>query len=408
MIPLREVSIGQKSALISLECRRPPVTLALIALLAFPVSSLGDDSLEAAVFTAKEIEVAERLRETALESNLAYTLLESLTVEVGPRLAGSENDKRAVNWAVENFGRLGFDRVWTEEFPFQIWQRGEASASIESPFKQRLVVTALGNSPPTPPEGIEAEIVEFESFEALRGAEESDIGGKIVFINEEVPRSEDGSGYGKAVFSRMFGAIESSKKGALGIVIRSVGTSNARLPHTGLMQSIDSVASIPALALSAPDADLLHRMNSRGEPVFVHIQSTSKLMDEMGSSTNVMAEIDGSEVQEEFVLLGAHLDSWDLGTGAVDDGVGVVVAMAASRLIAQLEDRPSRTIRVVLFGAEEFGLVGAQAYAKRHEGEIDNHIIATELDFGAARTWRMSSHVDEAALPAIRAVNNSV
>ena len=118
MIPLREVSIGQKSALISLECRRPPVTLALIALLAFPVSSLGDDSLEAAVFTAKEIEVAERLRETALESNLAppppYTLLESLTVEVGPRLAGSENDKRAVNWAVENFGRLGFDRVWTE------------------------------------------------------------------------------------------------------------------------------------------------------------------------------------------------------------------------------------------------------------------------------------------------------
>lgn len=372
-----------------------------VALILVSSVSCSDEVADTDVFSKPQINTAVIMRDRALESDLAYRLLESLTTEVGARPAGSLQDRAAVAWAISKFEDLNFDRVWAEEFPIQTWSRGEASAAILEPYPHALSVTALGNSPATASGGIEAEVIEFATFSDLQNADRKEVEGKIAFINDRMIRSESGSDYFRVVDGRMFGAIDAARKGAKALVVRSIGTDQNRLPHTGTMMIVDGEQTIPALALSAPDADLLQRVGSRGEPVKLRLKTSSSVSEEMNFSSNVIAEIQGSQKPNEIVLIGAHLDSWDLGTGAVDDGFGVAVVMAAAAMVGQLPTRPARTIRVVLFGAEELGLLGGRAYAAQQESLLDDHVVATELDFGAGRVRKFSSHVQPSSLPVV-------
>lgn len=338
------------------------------------------------------------LRATALDSRLSFQIVESVTTEVGPRLAGSPGDARAVAWAESKLKSLGFDKVWTEPVPIPAWERGEGTAEILAPFPQPLTITALGNSVATPPTGIEAEVVAFPTLEALAAAPADSLKGRIAYVGQRMWRTQDGSAYGAVVPIRSAAAAEAAKRGAVATLIRSVGTDNHRFPHTGMMRYEAGLPQIPVAALSNPDADLLERQLRHGKPVTVRLHLSPTTGPERQSRT-VIAEIHGRERPEEIVLLGAHLDSWDLGTGAIDDGAGIGIVTAAATLIRDLPQRPRRTIRVVLFAAEEIGLVGGRAYAMAHRAELPNHVLATEADFGGGRVWRLETRLPEARLP---------
>ncbi|MDP5141956.1 M20/M25/M40 family metallo-hydrolase [Rheinheimera baltica] len=331
-----------------------------------------------------------------LDHNLAYQLTESLTVEVGQRLAGSEADARAVAWAEQKFNQLGYDKVWTEPFNMQYWERGQASLTVSAPFKQSLVVTALGGSIATPVDGINAQVVMFDSLEQLKAAASAQVKNKIVFINKGMGKDKLGSFYGAVVGARATGAIEAAKLGAKAIVIRSVGTSINRFAHTGMMRYSDEVERIPAAAISVPDALQLAKMLKLKPELSLQLNMQNKLPGTV-TSYNVIAEITGSKYPEEIVLIGAHLDSWDEGTGALDDGAGVGIVMATAALLKQ-QARPERTVRVVLFGNEEGGLIGARAYAAKHAGNLSNHVFASESDFGAGLIWRLDTGFGENSL----------
>ncbi|WP_337879079.1 M20/M25/M40 family metallo-hydrolase [Rheinheimera sp.] len=333
---------------------------------------------------------------TVLNQDLAYQLVESLTTEIGPRIAGSEADRRAADWAVRHFKALGYDKVWTEAFEMPGWTRGQASLEVVSPFPQPLVLTSLGGSIGTPAHGISAEVVMFDSIEALQQANKSQVQGKIVFINKPMLKDKSGSFYGQVVAARARGAVEAAKLGAQAILIRSVGTSNNRFAHTGTMKYDPAVPAIPAVAVSVPDAQNLARMLTKTDKLVLKLQMNNQL--EQAKSQNVIAEITGSERPEEIVLIGAHLDSWDQGTGALDDGAGVGLVMATAALLKQ-QQRPKRTVRVVLYGNEEGGLLGARAYAEQHQQELAKHVVAAESDFGAGRIWQLQSRFGEKALP---------
>ncbi|MDP5189118.1 M20/M25/M40 family metallo-hydrolase, partial [Rheinheimera baltica] len=328
-----------------------------------------------------------------LDHNLAYQLTESLTVEVGQRLAGSEADARAVAWAEQKFNQLGYDKVWTEPFNMQYWERGQASLTVSAPFKQSLVVTALGGSIATPVDGINAQVVMFDSLEQLKAAAPAQVKNKIVFINKGMGKDKLGSFYGAVVGARATGAIEAAKLGAKAIVIRSVGTSINRFAHTGMMRYSDEVERIPAAAISVPDALQLAKMLKLKPELSLQLNMQNKLPGTV-TSYNVIAEITGSKYPEEIVLIGAHLDSWDEGTGALDDGAGVGIVMATAALLKQ-QARPERTVRVVLFGNEEGGLIGARAYAAKHAANLSNHVFASESDFGAGLIWRLDTGFGE-------------
>lgn len=332
----------------------------------------------------------------ALDQNLAYKLVESLTVEVGPRIAGSEADRRAVQWAVTNLKQLGYDKVWTEEFEMPGWTRGQASLAVVSPFVQPLVLTSLGGSVGTPAAGITASVVMFDSIEALEKADAAAVKGKIVFINKPMAKDKAGSFYGQVVAARARGAVEAAKLGAVALVIRSVGTSNNRFAHTGTMKYDETVTKIPAVAISVPDAQNLAKMLERAPKVELKLQMDNQL--QTVSSHNVIAEITGTEKPEEIVLISGHLDSWDQGTGALDDGAGVALAMATGALIKQ-KAKPQRTVRVVLYGNEEGGLLGARAYAAKHHKDLGKHVLAAESDFGAGPIWQIESRFGEKSLP---------
>lgn len=358
-------------------------------------------SAKAPSLSEEDLNVAAELRDEALKSSKGYEIVESLTTEVGPRMAGTPGDAAAVKWGVAKLEELGFDKVWTEPVTFPTWKRGVETAEVLAPYPQPLVITALGFSVATPKEGIAAEIIEFDDLAALKDASVDAAKGKIVFINNRMERSRDGSGYGPAVAARGQGASEAAKKGAVAILIRSIGTDNDRMAHTGVMRYEKGINKIPAAALSAPDADLLENMVRRGKPVTVKVNIGAKNGQEY-TSQNVIAEVTGSEKPEEYVIIGGHLDSWDLGTGAIDDGAGVAITTAAAELILRLPERPKRSIRVILFANEEQGLVGGKAYADAYKNELKNIISGAESDFGAGRIWRIDSKVKPEALPVVK------
>jgi hypothetical protein len=323
---------------------------------------------------------AERLRRTALSGTRAAEWVRELTDRAGARLAGSAGDREAVAWAVETLRSQGFAKVRAEKVRVPVWQRGIERGEVTAPYSHALALTALGGSVSTPASGLQAELVGMGSLDALDEAGET-VRGKVVFFNTRMARTRDGSGYGKAVRVRGEGAIRAAKRGAVGILIRSIGTDNNRLPHTGAMRYDPAVPKIPAAALSNPDADLLERLLQGGKPVHVRFTLGCQTLPD-AESANVAGEIAGRERPEEIVLLGAHLDSWDLGRGAIDDGAGCAIVLEAARLIGGLPRRPRRTIRVVLFANEENGLAGGRAYAETHAAELPRHTAAIEADFG--------------------------
>lgn len=349
------------------------------------------------------------LRERALLSDRSIDIVESLTTEVGARRVGTEGDRRAVDWAVAKFEELGFDRVWTEEFPVpRGWVRGEASAEIIAPYPHNLVVTALGYSVGTDGDLI-GEVVEFETFDDLLAVPEgTSLDGKIAFVSfsmadyEPAPGESRMSGYGQGTRARGRGHVEAAKRGAEAIVIRSVGTDSNRIAHTGSGYSyVDGVRKIPAAALSAPDAILLQNMLRRDMPVRLKLNMTSEITGPIVGK-NVIGEITGREGSGKYLVMGAHIDSWDEGTGALDDGAGVGSMMAAASFIGDLPQRPRRSVRVLLFGAEEIGLVGVREYAKQHADEIDDHLLGAEVDSGGGRVHTLVSGVGDDTVPVVR------
>ncbi|HMM33255.1 MAG TPA: M20/M25/M40 family metallo-hydrolase [Thermoanaerobaculia bacterium] len=328
-----------------------------------------------------------------------------LTDEVGPRLAGSPGDRAAVAWGQALLRELGFANVRSEEVPVKAWERGVETAEVVAPFRQRLVVAALGGSVPTPEGGIAAPIARMESLEALEeavGADPDAVRGKIVFFSRRTVKDPAGPGYGKNVPMRASGAAKAAPYGALAVIVRSVGTSTSRFAHTGSTNYGEGGPRIPAAAVSNTDADLLERLLAKG-PVTVRLVLGCRPLPD-ATPANVIGEVPGRERPDEVVVVSGHLDSWDLGTGAVDDGAGVAIAIEAARLVSELPRRPRRTIRVVLFANEESGLAGGKGYVARHAAELPKHAGAFEADSGTGAPQGFSWNAADTLEPALAAV----
>ncbi|OOG62093.1 aminopeptidase [Rhodanobacter sp. B04] len=378
--------------------RRLPLTLLAASLL------LATGMASAATPTsipAAAVKTAEQLRDKAMQDDTGYRIVESLTTEVGPRMAGSDADQRARDWAVAKFKALGYDKVYTEAVSFPLWERHSEHGAIVTPFPQPLVLTALGYSPGTPKGGLTAQVVQFASLDALKAADPASVKGKIVYIGYRMQRHKDGHDYGMGSAVRTAGPVIAEAKGAAGYLLRSAGTdADERIAHTGVTGFHGNDKGIPAAALSNPDADQLERVLAYGKPVSVKLDLDCGIVGQY-TGANVIGEITGKKYPDQVVAIGGHLDSWDPGTGAIDDGAGVAIAMAAGKLIHDLPQRPDRTIRVIAFANEEMGLWGGKAYAEKHAAEVGKFQLGSESDFGSGPVWRMSASVKPEARDAI-------
>ena len=358
-----------------------------------------------AAISAEQQRTIDRLQTAALESDRAWDIVQDLVAQVGPRLAGSPAEARAREWAVAMLREQRFSNVHVEPFTIPFWDGVREQAFIVSPGgERRMVAAALGGSPSTPEGGLTAEIVRFPDLAALEAASDTAVAGRIVFIDEHMSRAQDGSGYGVAVRKRGRCAPIAQSKGAVACLIRSVGTDTHRFAHQGGSSRQADGASLPAMSISPADADALAYLLERG-PVRVRLDIQADIRDNVESG-NVIAEIRGRERPDEIVVIAAHLDSWDLGQGAIDNGAGVAIVTAAARLIRDLPRRPRRTIRIVLAGSEEIGVLGGAAYGRAHASE--NNIVGLESDFGAGRVWRLDTHFSESAMPYARAFERAL
>ena len=329
---------------------------------------------------ARALAQAASLRDAVLRDATAWQVTESLTTEVGPRLAGSEADARAVEWAKAKFKALGYDKVWTEPVTFPKWVRRGEAAQVLGAHAQPLRVAALGGSAGGT---VEADVVRFADLAALEAAPDGSLAGKIAFVDYQMQRRKDGGDYRNGGGIRGRGPSLAIRKGAAGFLMRSAGTDTSRAPHTGNTRYEPGLTPIPAAALSTIDAAQLARLVALG-PTRVRLALDCGWDGEY-TSQNVIGEITGSKRPQEVVLIGGHLDSWDYGTGAIDDAAGIGITMAVGALLKPM--RPARTIRVVAFANEEQGLWGGRAYADRHAADVANQVIAAESDFGAGRIY---------------------
>jgi len=376
----------------------------ILAASAFVLPGLAQ-AQTAAPLPDKIVRDAEKLIERGLADDVGLQFVEDLTTEIGPRLAGSEAEARARDWAVAELKTLGFKNVRVDDFTIPFWSRVRESARVVSPAPQNLTITMLGGSRSTPEGGVTAEVARFTSMAELSAVSADDVAGKIVFVDEGMTRTQDGSGYRPAVGKRRNCAAVTVEKGGVACLIRSVGTDDHRFPHTGMMARGEAVGAGPGAALSAPDADQLARLLALG-PVTVALDLAVETLPEAPSG-NVIGEIPGrGALSDEIILLGCHLDSWDLGTGAIDDGAGCGIVVGAAKLIGDMPGRTKRTIRVVLYGSEEVGLLGGAAYAEAHKDELDKHVLASESDFGADRIWRFQTGFGDGALPYAKAIQD--
>lgn len=358
---------------------RTPILLAALAATALPLPLLAQGT---------DADRVAELRDAALDDEYAWAITEGITTEIGPRLAGTEAEARARKWAVANLTKMGFRNVRDEPFPLRTWVRGEEKAQVLGDRAQPLSLTALGNSGATGAKGLEGEIIYFPSLADLEEAPNGSLRGKIAFVSHAMTRTQDGSQYGPYGNLRRKGPGIAAQKGAAAILIRSIGTDSHRMPHTGGTNFPDGVDPIPAAALAIPDAEQLERLVERNEPVRVRLTLTPRVLGTRQSG-NVIAEVPGSDPSAGIVVVACHLDSWDLGTGAVDDAAGCGIVAAAAKHIMDA-GQPRRTIRVLWAGAEEVGIFGGAAYFKAHRG--DNHALAAESDFGADRIWRFDTN----------------
>jgi Zn-dependent M28 family amino/carboxypeptidase len=376
---------------------RHPLSVALVLCLATPTAFAAD---KPTTIAAADIETAQRLRDQALHDDTAWTFTEALTTEIGERLAAGPNDAKAREWVVAKFKALGFDKVWTEPVTYPKWVRRGEHAEILAPYAQPLALLALGHSPGTPAGGIDAQVIGFESFDALKNADANSVRGKIVYVTTNMQARQDGRDYGAGSHVRTAGPSLASQKGAAGFLLRSAGTDHNRLPHTGVTRFDTGVTPIPAAALASPDADLLERELKSGQPVRMKLALDCGIEGEF-TGANVIAELRGSKKPDEYFVMGGHLDSWDPGTGAIDDGVGIGIAVGAAHAIAQLPQRPRRSIRVVAFANEEAGLYGGKALAAKYAKDIGRAVLGSESDEGADRIWKITASVKPEARDAV-------
>ena len=318
--------------------------------------------------------VATQLIQTATNSAFGFKRLETLCDTFGPRFTGTKNLEDAIDWCMAEMKKDGFKNVHGEKVKVPRWVRGKESATLLSPRQRALPMMGLGGSIGTPKGGIIAEVLVVASFDDLkkRAAEAK---GKMVLFN--LPFTS----YRETVIVRRLGAIEAAKVGAVASLIRSVGPFSMQSPHTGNMAYDDKVKKIPHAALSLEDAEMLARMQARGEKIRIQLKMEAHMLPD-GFSRNVIADIPGSEHPEQIVIVSGHIDSWDVGQGAMDDGGGCLAAWEAARLMMKLGLKPRRTIRVVLWTNEENGIRGAKEYARRHAAELKNHVLAIESDSG--------------------------
>lgn len=353
---------------------RLPIAL-LAACIALPAAAQQATRIpDAAIATAAQ------LRDRALTDATGWQVIESLTTEVGPRLAGSEADARAVEWAKAKFKALGYDKVWTQPVTFPKWVRRSEHGEVLGAHAQRLALTALGGSAGGTVEG---EVVRFADLDALQAAPDGSLAGKIAFVDYQMKKFRSGEDYRNGGGIRGRGPSLAIRKGAAAFLMRSAGTDMSRDAHTGNTRYEEGLTPIPAAALATADAAQLARLVALGATrVRVALDCG---FDGQYTSQNVIGEITGRTHPDQIVLIGGHLDSWDHGTGAIDDAAGIAISMAAGALVKPLH--PARTIRVVAFANEEQGLFGGFEYAKQHAGDIGKHVIAAESDFGAGRIY---------------------
>lgn len=348
--------------------------------------------------------IAAELRDKAMRGeSVAWDVVSELTTRIGPRPAGSPAERAAAEWSAKKLKSLGFENVRIEPFPMTAWVRGTEQAQITAPYPQPVVAAALGGSPATPAGGIEADLALFATLDDLKAAPPGSLAGKIAMITRQMPVTQDGSGYGASSPSRRDGPLEAARRGAVGFVIRSLATGGDRFAHAGAARYDGTRFPIPAFAVSEPDADQILRLAQLGEKVRLRLTSTASYVPN-SISQNVVADIRGSERPGEVIVLGAHLDSWDLGTGAIDDAAGLAIITGAARLIGQAPRKPKRTVRVVYYGSEEVSQPGAialggESYPKAHEAEIASHVLAGESDFGADRVYSVSLPAGALASP---------
>ena len=342
-------------------------------------------------YSALTLGELKKLQLTALASDYAYRQVAHLTNNIGPRLTGSAQAQKAVEYVAAELTALGLE-VQLEKVTVPHWVRGEETAAlVEYPgmaekTTQKIVLTALGGSVATPPDGITAQVIVVRNFDELQGLEPAWVKGKIVLFDyhfDELMAAQGHSGeaYGQAVKYRADAPSAAAKMGAVAALIRSVGGAEYRLPHTGQTDYAKDVPKIPAAAVTAEDADLIAFLTKQA-PVRMRLLLTPQQLPDT-TSYNVIGDLKGSEHPEQVVIVSGHLDSWDLGTGAIDDAAGVAVSMQAANLMKQLHLRPKRTIRVIAWMNEENGSAGAKTYAKEHEKEIANHFAVMEIDGGA-------------------------
>jgi carboxypeptidase Q len=343
------------------------------------------------VFSPQTLAELKRLQQAALSSDYAYRQVAHLANNIGPRLSGSAQAAKAVDYVASELKALGCE-VQLEKVMVPHWVRGEETAAlVQFPGQardttQKIVLCALGPSVATPPNGIEAEVITVRNFDELKTLPRNKVAGKIVLFNypfdkQMAAEGRGGEAYGEAVVYRADGPAAAARQGAVACLIRSVGGADFRLPHTGQTDYANDAPKIPAGAITAEDADLIADLVRQG-PVRMKLVLTPQQLPDV-ESYNVIADIKGSEDPEQVIVVSGHLDSWDLGTGAIDDGAGVAVSMEAANLIQKLRLKPKRTIRVIAWMNEENGSAGSKQYAKDHEKDWMNHFAAMETDGGA-------------------------
>lgn len=325
---------------------------------------------------AGSVEEAARIAAAAASDDTGWRRLEWLCDRIGNRLAGSRGLERAVRWTASEMRSDGFERVDTEPVLVPRWVRGAESLELLAPESRRIPLLGLGGSVGTAPRGIEADVLVVRSFEEL-AARKRTVPGRIVCF--DVPFTS----YGATVAYRSRGASEAARLGAVAALVRSVGPTSLSTPHTGSLAYAGDAPRIPAAAVTIEDSSLMARMQARGETIRVRLILSARQLPDV-ESANVVADLVGTDRPDEIVLLGGHLDSWDVGAGAHDDGGGCVAAWEAVRLLKALGLRPRRTVRIVLFTNEENGLRGATEYARRHRIELPRHVVAVETDSGVS------------------------
>ena len=388
--------------------------VALSLLMNVTIAARQENKNAPAPFSRETLAELQKIQQAALASDYAYRQLSHLSNNIGPRLSGSPQAEKAVEYVADEMKRLGAV-VQLEKLMVPHWVRGEETASlVEYPGQapntpQKVVLTALGSSVATPQEGLTAEVVVVNNFDELTALGREKVAGKIVLFNARFDKQMAAQGfameaYRQAVIYRGFGPSSAARLGAIAALVRSVGSADYRLPHTGGLRYTEDAPKIPGAAVAAEDADLIARLTSEGK-VRMRVTLTPQTLPD-APSYNVIADFKGSEHPEQLIIVSGHLDSWDLGTGAIDDGAGVVMAMQTIQLLKQLGLRPKRTIRMIAWMNEENGVVGARTYAQEHASDIATHFAAIESDHGAGHPLGFVATGDAGILPMLAQVSS--